>query len=109
VEYLRGSRHRSPRCPNGLVKLDGNGGPVRNQEAPFAEIVFWPGRGRFSGRATWQVLVVGDAAPRAGRPRSDLVVHRRELADLTAWLSTASPGSLSVPGGAEGLPSRAAA
>lgn len=91
VEYFRGLPDRSPRCRKGLVTLGAHGIPDETGREGFAELMFWPGRAQFSGRAKWKVLVVAEDAPRAQRPAADLVVTRRDLPDLAAWLASASP------------------
>lgn len=68
VEYLQLNRARPIRCRKGLVDVEQSGaggllnsglnaasGPPRRA---FAEVVFHPGRGTFSGLATWNVLIV---------------------------------------------------
>jgi len=71
VGYLSSNRHRPIRCRQGLLDLDRQEASARKQadspdarrpvRCPFAEVVFHPGQGMFSGQATWNVLVVEDS------------------------------------------------
>lgn len=70
VRYLEGNRARPIRCTEGLVDLDqdiassppqtGACALARPMRRAFAEVVFHPGRGTFSGLARWNVLVVAE-------------------------------------------------
>jgi GT2 family glycosyltransferase len=71
VRYLSANSARPIPCRKGLVDLDreaaglpeqaGAPGTWRPMRSPFAEIVFHPGHGTFSGLANWNVLVVEES------------------------------------------------
>jgi GT2 family glycosyltransferase len=85
VEYLRQWRRRPARCQRGLIDLSRGGDHQHDAlpcRRPFVEMIFWPGKGQFSGRASCNVLAVaaGTAPPTELSPAADHCVPQR-----TAW------------------------
>jgi hypothetical protein len=98
VDYFEAGRQRPARCRKGLVDLD-NTSPtfdaqsvrvVRRLRRPFAEVVFYPGSGRFSGQASWNVLVVEDGRvlPMEQAAAADLILPRSDTPALVRHLLT---------------------
>ncbi len=100
VDYLALNRTRPARCLNGLVDLEQRAatdlrapgiqaarGPRRKA---FAEVLFHPGRGVWSGLATWNVLVVdqGRAIPMDRAAAADLILSPLEAGQLMQRLHT---------------------
>jgi hypothetical protein len=88
VAYYAEIATRPARCREGLhpaeAETGGEGPQTALGRAPFAEVAFHPGLGRFSGRASWNVLVVADrdVLPLGGCSRAHLVVSRDEAGTI---------------------------
>ncbi len=100
VTYFENSRHRPVRCCKGLRYFHSERDEsVRNGSAtpaqlttrrPFAEVVFYPGRGFFSGHATWNVLVMSErnVLPLSRVAAADVVLDRTAVRALLDTLRT---------------------
>ncbi len=100
VTYFENSRHRPVRCEKGLRYFCGErdevvtNGSARHAQLmtrrPYAEVVFHPGQGYFSGRATWNVLVLGDRSilPLSRVAAADVVIDRGDMRILLDTLQT---------------------
>lgn len=97
VSYFHASGQRPACCRKGLVDLTrppallraGLHERAQGGRPPFAEVTFYPGHGRFSGQATWNVLVVddGDILPIDRAAQAHLIVPRDSAATLMAQLT----------------------
>ncbi|MCU0962765.1 MAG: galactosyltransferase-related protein [Pirellulaceae bacterium] len=107
VRYFHAIEQRPARCWKGLVDLtDQREAPCAVQQGaastrrpPFAEVTFHPGHGQFSGRATWNVLVVEDRdiLPLDRAATAHLVVGREAAATLMSQLITRAGVRVPVP------------
>ncbi len=100
VTYFENSRHRPVRCDKGLRYFCGerdelvtNGSACPAQllaRRPYAEVIFHPGEGHFSGHATWNVLVMGDrnTLPLQRVSAADVVIDRGDMRLLLDTLQT---------------------
>ncbi len=91
VTYFEKSRHRPVRCDKGLRHFCDSrdvavaGGAAYHAQLidrpPFAEVVFHPGQGFFSGQATWNVLVIRDRniLPFNRIAAADVVIDRGDM------------------------------
>ncbi len=105
VSYFEAGRQRPTRCRQGLVDLDNTGQTldthdvrvVRRRRSPFAEVVFHPGCGRFSGQASWNVLVVedGHVLPIERAAAADLILPRSDTPALVRHLQMWQDGASS--------------
>ncbi len=96
VEYFEKSAERPARCRYGLgypsqvrSRIPGADMGGRSGRPPFAELVFVPGGGRFSGSAAVNVVVAkrGTEVPNDCEAMADFVLDRCEIRGLAAHIT----------------------